>query len=82
VLISFQHNIAPSLTHLPRFAAFSLYWVWVALVAIPFSFAVYLLVEKPGMQLSNRLRSQIEARRKQKPMSASQAQESQLVTMR
>jgi peptidoglycan/LPS O-acetylase OafA/YrhL len=56
LLNAFQRNIAPSLTGLPHLLAYSLYWVWVAAVVIPFSFAVYQLIEKPGIQLSNRLR--------------------------
>ncbi len=64
LLIAFFKNIAPSLAGQPRLLVYSLYWVWAAVVVIPFSCGVYLLVEKPGIQLSNRLRSQMAAKRK------------------
>ncbi len=56
LLNAFQRNIGPSLTSLPHLLAYSLYWAWVAAIVFPFSFAVYQLIEKPGMQLSSRLR--------------------------
>jgi peptidoglycan/LPS O-acetylase OafA/YrhL len=56
LLNAFQRNIGPSLTSLPHLLAYSLYWVWVAAIVFPFAFAVYQLIEKPGMQLSSRLR--------------------------
>lgn len=56
LLNAFQRNIGPSLSRLPPPLAYSLYWVWVAAIVIPFSFAVYQLVEKPGMRLRQRLR--------------------------
>jgi hypothetical protein len=55
LLNAFQRNIGPKLTSMPHLLAYSLYWVWVAAIVFPFSFAVYQLIEKPGMRLSNRL---------------------------
>ncbi len=61
LLGTFIHHIAPSLVRLPTLVVYGSFWVWVALVIIPFSFALYLLVEKPGMRLSERLRGQMKA---------------------
>ncbi len=58
LLNAFQRNIGPSLSNLPSPLAYSLYWVWVAVIVIPFSFAIYHLIEKPGMRLRSRLRRQ------------------------
>lgn len=63
LLISFGGHIGPSLSHLPALAAYSLYWLWAVVVIIPFSFAMYLLVEKPGMRLSNKLKYHMMVRR-------------------
>ncbi len=63
LLLVFINNVGPSLSGLPPFLVYSLYWVWVAVVIIPFSCALYLLIEKPGMQLSNRLRSRLTEKR-------------------
>ena len=63
LLISFGNHIGPDLGHLPAFAAYSLYWLWAVVVIIPFSFAMYLLVEKPGMRLSNQLKYRMMMRR-------------------
>ncbi len=59
LLNAFQHNIGPHLTSLPHLLAYSLYWVWVAAIVFPFSFAVYRFIEKPGMRLSNRLHKRV-----------------------
>ena len=37
-------------------AVYSLYWIWVLLIAFPVSLASYLLIEKPWMLLGERLR--------------------------
>ena len=65
LLNAFQRNIAPSLGSLPAPLAYSLYWVWVAALVIPCSFAVYQLVEKPGIRLRHRLRRQGDEQRVQ-----------------
>ncbi len=41
--------------HLRYGLTFTLYWAWALFVIIPFSVAFYLLVEKPGMRLSDKL---------------------------
>jgi peptidoglycan/LPS O-acetylase OafA/YrhL len=56
LLAAFDTHVAPSLVGWHPLVAYGLYWVWVALIVIPFSLAVYLLVERPGMRLSARLR--------------------------
>lgn len=62
LLVVFMHQVGPSLASLPHGPAYGLYWLWAALVVIPFSTAMYLLVEKPGMRLGERLRRQMIAR--------------------
>jgi peptidoglycan/LPS O-acetylase OafA/YrhL len=47
------------------YLAFFLYWCWAFLVIIPFCFVLYILVEKPGMRLSDRLRKRVQGRQKQ-----------------
>jgi peptidoglycan/LPS O-acetylase OafA/YrhL len=64
LLSSFMHNIGPSLNILPAFLAYSLYWVWAALIVVPFSCAGYLLIERPGMRLSERLRNRMLAQQR------------------
>ncbi|HEU5368716.1 MAG TPA: acyltransferase [Ktedonobacterales bacterium] len=59
LLGAFFHHIAPSLLTLPAAVTYSLYWVWAVVIVIPFSFVLYVLIEKPGMRLSSRLRSQM-----------------------
>jgi hypothetical protein len=58
--------IGPSLTHLPDAVAYSLYWVWALVVVIPFSYVLYVLIEMPGMRLSDRLRGQVMIRQAQR----------------
>ncbi len=70
LLLVFINNVGPSLSGLPPFLIYSLYWVWVAVIIIPFSCALYLLIEKPGMRLSNRLRSRLTEKRKPTPTPA------------
>ncbi len=59
LLSAFMHHIGPSLGGLPPLLAYSLYWVWAGVVVIPFSFALYVLIEKPGIRLSERLRGRL-----------------------
>jgi peptidoglycan/LPS O-acetylase OafA/YrhL len=42
------------------YLALFFYWSWVVLVIIPFCFLLYILIEKPGMRLSDRLRKHIQ----------------------
>ncbi len=68
LLIAFQRNIDPSLNGLPHLLAYSFYWVWVAAVVFPFSFAVYQLIEKPGIRLGNRLLRRKSEQREAQPI--------------
>ena len=63
MLIFFRYNIANHLQGWDPAAAFSLYWLWAFLVIIPFSGLSYLLIEKPGMALGERLRQRLERKR-------------------
>ncbi|HEY7348150.1 MAG TPA: acyltransferase [Ktedonobacterales bacterium] len=65
LLFTFLHHVGPSLSNLPHPLAYSLYWVWAAVVVIPCSFALYTLIEKPGMRLGSRLRGQFAAQQGQ-----------------
>ena len=58
ILSAFEHAVGPSLVGLNHYVAYSLVWTWEFLVAVPFAFVIYVLVEKPAMRLSDRLRSQ------------------------
>jgi peptidoglycan/LPS O-acetylase OafA/YrhL len=63
LLVVFAHQVGPSLAGLPTAVAYGLCWAWAALVVIPFAAAVYLLVERPGMRLGERLRRPAAAQR-------------------
>lgn len=43
------------LSNIPGLLAYGLYWLWVAIIVIPACFLFYLLVEKAGMKLGERL---------------------------
>jgi len=62
ILLAFEHNVGPSLAGLNHFVAYSLFWVWELLIAVPFAFVIYVKIEKPAMRLSDRLRSRLAAR--------------------
>ena len=63
ILLAIETNIGPSLKHLSHPLAFFLSWFLVFSVSVFFCFFTYILIEKPGMQLSERLRQQILQRR-------------------
>ncbi len=65
LLAAFMHHVGPSLGVLSPLLAYSLYWLWAAAVVIPFCFVLYVLIEKPGMRLSEQLRSQVVGQRAQ-----------------
>ena len=44
------------------YLAFLFFWSWVLLVIIPFCFVLYVMIEKPGMRLSDRLRQRLQKR--------------------
>lgn len=52
-------NLGSSLFLMNHVVAFCLCWVLVLGIAIPFSFAMYLMIEKPGMRLSSALRQKM-----------------------
>lgn len=62
LLIAFTQHLGESVNGLHHYLAYSLYWGWVALVVSPFSLAIYLLIEKPGIRFSNRLRHHLLAK--------------------
>jgi peptidoglycan/LPS O-acetylase OafA/YrhL len=57
VIVLFLTYVLPYVHTWQHPAVYSLYWVWVLLVAFPVSLASYLLIEKPWMLLGERLRS-------------------------
>lgn len=54
-----QKNLGPSLSHVNRFVAIGLCVGVVFGVSVSFSFITYVLIEKPGLRLSSRLRQQL-----------------------
>lgn len=59
-----QHNFMPTLIqYLPSWLAYIMCWVLVLGMAVPVSFVTYLLIEKPGMRFSERLRQKMLAQR-------------------
>ncbi len=63
LLIFFASNAENHLQGWNPLAAFSLYWLFACFVIIPFSAISYLLIEKPGVALGEKLWSRIEKRR-------------------
>jgi peptidoglycan/LPS O-acetylase OafA/YrhL len=57
LLEQFRASVEPSVHHWSHPMVYGLYWVWVLLVVFPLSLTSYLLLEKPWMQLGERLRS-------------------------
>jgi peptidoglycan/LPS O-acetylase OafA/YrhL len=49
------------------FAVFGIYWTWVLLVIIPFSFLSFVFIEKPGMLFGNRFRPPTEPLKRELP---------------
>jgi peptidoglycan/LPS O-acetylase OafA/YrhL len=68
LLVLFQSYVMPLLQglHLNRYATYSLYWLWVLVVIVPFSFLSYLIVEKPWMKLGDHWRVVIEKKHREK----------------
>ncbi len=52
----FRTFVEPSVHYWPLPVVYGLHWVWVLLVVFPLSLASYLLIEKPWMRLTERLR--------------------------
>ena|GEM_PF-2925960 len=70
LLGAFMRNIVPSLNGLPIYLTWSLFWVWIAGMVVSFSLVIYHLVERPGMRLSDWLRSRVGAQRRQEQAAA------------
>jgi peptidoglycan/LPS O-acetylase OafA/YrhL len=56
LLVVFMHEIGPVLVGVPNAATYGLYWMWAALVVMPFATGVYWLVEQPGIRTGERAR--------------------------
>jgi peptidoglycan/LPS O-acetylase OafA/YrhL len=63
ILLAIAANLGPSLKHFSHPLSFFLFWFLVFTVSVFCCFFLYILIEKPGMQLSERLRQQILQRR-------------------
>lgn len=63
LLLALQTNIGPALARLNHSIAIGLCWLLVFSLSVFFCFFSYLLVEKPGMQLSERLRLRMSLQR-------------------
>lgn len=63
LLLALQNNLGPALTHLNHALAIGLSGCLSLGVSVFFCFFVYLLIEKPGMQFSERLRQRMLQRR-------------------
>ncbi len=51
-----DHVIAPLQGSGPNAVLYGMYWSWVLILIIPLTFAIFLLIEKPGMGLIKRFR--------------------------
>jgi peptidoglycan/LPS O-acetylase OafA/YrhL len=65
LLIFFMANVENHLHGWNPLAAFSLYWLWAILVIIPFSALSYLLIEKHGVRLGEKLWHRLEQKQPQ-----------------
>lgn len=75
LLIAFKDHIAANLRQYPDAVVYGLYWVWVAAIILPFAAVAYVLIEKPGMRLSDRLRYHIAAHQARETERAKEAVE-------
>jgi peptidoglycan/LPS O-acetylase OafA/YrhL len=55
LLLFFRFQISYLIVHWNVWLIFGSYWLWVGLVILPFSLLLFMLTERPGMQISNRL---------------------------
>jgi peptidoglycan/LPS O-acetylase OafA/YrhL len=62
LLVVFAGHAHAGVQGLPRYVIYASYWAWALLVIIPVTAAMYVLIEQPGMGLSERLRQSILAR--------------------
>lgn len=56
ILLVFLREVTPSMHHLPGIAIYLVFWLWAIGAVIPVCVVMFLAVERPGMQLSARLR--------------------------
>jgi peptidoglycan/LPS O-acetylase OafA/YrhL len=63
-LILFMNTAGYYMQGWNKFLAYSLYWWWLFLIIIPFSFLFYVLIEKPWMKVGDRLRRRMRADKK------------------
>lgn len=61
LLTLFQHML-PGYASLNIYLAYTLSWLWIALVVVPFCVLYYAFVERPGIKLGDRWRKAIDAR--------------------
>jgi peptidoglycan/LPS O-acetylase OafA/YrhL len=63
LIVFFQTHVQQVLfPHLNHYIVYTLYWVWVLLIIVPFCMLYYACVERPGILLGNRWRGRIEAK--------------------
>ncbi len=60
VLLSVMGPVPPAW---PSILTYGLFWLWAAVLILPCSLLMYLLVEQPGMHLNERLRARVRASR-------------------
>lgn len=64
----FKYEVLPHLHILNRYTAYSLYWLWLLVIVVPFALLIFVTVEKRWMKLGDQWRAKLEKRR-QKPLS-------------
>lgn len=63
-LFDIQFDFAPAIIpHLPPLVSYIICWIMVLSIAVTFSFITYMMIEKPAMRLSDRLRQTMLAQR-------------------
>jgi peptidoglycan/LPS O-acetylase OafA/YrhL len=62
LLLLFQSRVVPLMQglHLNRYAIYILFWLWVLVVIVPFSFLSYLIIEKPWIKQGDQWRIVLE----------------------
>lgn len=63
----FKYEVLPHLHILNRYTAYSLYWLWLLVIVVPFALLIFVTVEKRWMKLGDQWRAKLEKRR-QKPL--------------
>jgi peptidoglycan/LPS O-acetylase OafA/YrhL len=70
LLIQFNEYLKPYDHNFPGWLTYGLYWACVLLIIIPFSFAFYLCIERPGIKLSDRLLNRRAHNKDQRPITS------------